>query len=100
MPNRTLNTDYVNQLSFGIQGLTNTLLVTAHGQVSDAVTGGAGPGIGALKLNCVVEYEIEYKVLANQVTTFVRVNNLPTSFTGGESVVDVGGSTVGAILTS
>jgi len=76
--------------------LSYTCLAVAHGQASDAVTGG-GAGtvsLGVAKVNWVLTKQYKTSWIADNTTSATVTNSLPTSFTGGENTVGLGNSTV------
>lgn len=82
------------------KGLTMETFVVVHGQVDDAVTGLGGPSIGAAKVNFVSMKEYKSSHLDDSTSTFAAANSLPTAFTGGEDLMDVGTGTAQAYATA
>lgn len=97
-PNKSM--DYgVLQYASILKGLTCFQMIVHHGQCSDAITGGA-VSIGASKLNFVTYKEYEHSWIADNTTSLVATNSLPTTFTGGENTISLGAGLVEAYTTA
>lgn len=82
------------------KSLSAFTMVVWHGQVSDAVTGGAGASIGATKINYVVSKEYVTANLYQTTSNVSATNSLPTSFTGGENTISLGSGLVAPETTA
>lgn len=98
-PNRGMDWGTLDYGSI-FSNLTCFQVLVQHGQVDDAVTGFLGPSTGSCKLNIVTTKEYETSWIADATTSYTSSNTLPTTFTGGESLVDVGTGTVTANATA
>lgn len=76
--------DYAQQY----HDLTWHTFVVVHGQVDDAVTGGAGASIGSSKVNYAMSKQITTTFLSDNTTSYNATNTLPTAaFGGGENLI-------------
>lgn len=92
-PNRTLSSTYTDEV-YGVKGLTYGILIIIHGQpANDSVTQ-TQVRLGSAGLNIVYRYEYDFKSLDYNLTNTVYTNNLGTSFTTAEQMVDPGSGEV------
>jgi hypothetical protein len=98
-PNKSI--DYgVAHYAKQYRDITFHVFMVSHGQVDDAVTGGAGAGIGASKVNWAVMKEYQTSFLTDSTTNYAATNSLPTSFTGGENLMDMGDGVAATYATA
>jgi len=93
-PNRILSNSYTREV-YGIQGLTQAVLVQLHGQPSNDSVTQTQVRSGNAVLNMIYKYEYDFKILQSNTTELTYVDNLSTkSFTVAEQLVDEGSGTI------
>lgn len=93
-PHKLMTYSYMNNTTKLFREMTYNCLVVLHGQPANQVTGTTGGSMGAAGLNIVYGKEYVTKLLYDNKAKIVDHTTLATTFTGGEQIVNVGGSTV------
>lgn len=95
-PNRLVNASYAQYTPYGMRGLTYYTMVLIHGQADNDTVNQAQVTIGVGGLNMVQATEHTLKLIQKQTPTISVTNNLLTSYTTAEQVINIGGSSIAA----
>jgi len=93
-PNRLINASYAQYSNQAFRGVTYFTMIEFHGSPANDTTTQTQVSVGVGGLNVIIDAEHTLKVIQKQTPTITTNNNLLSSFTIGEQVVNIGGSTI------
>jgi len=95
-PNKFIHQEYAERATSSLRDLTTCTLIVMHGQPAQDSTTHTQVSLGAASLALVATRNIKFSSLYNQFAVVSYDNNLPSSFTVAEEIVNIGGSTISA----
>lgn len=93
-PKKIISSSYAQYTQYGFKDLSYYCMVEIHGSPANDITTQTQVSIGKGGINIVQDKEETLKQLQNAKPTITTSNNLLTTFTVGEQVVNIGGSTI------
>lgn len=93
-PKKIISSAYAQYTQYGFKDVSYYCMIEIHGSPANDVTTQTQVSIGKAGLNIIQDKEETLKQLQNAKPTITTSNNLITSFTVGEQVVNIGGSTI------
>lgn len=87
-PNKTLYGEYLNNVNYGLAGVTLHSLFVHHGMPAHDSTTTTNCTVDPSNLDIVIKESYDFRMLDNSVTHWTRSNNLATSFAVGEQFVN------------
>lgn len=87
-PNKVLYGEYLNNVPYGLAGITCHTLFVHHGMPAHDSTTTTTVTIDPSDLDIVIKESYDFRMLDNSVTHWTRSNNLATSFAVGEQFVN------------
>lgn len=106
-PNKVLSGEYLNNVTYGIAGITIGTMVVQYGMPAHDSTTSTSVTVDVGALDYITKVSYDWRELENSVTSWTKGNNLATSFAVGEQFVneavgqvqDAGGLHPGTIHT-
>lgn len=92
--NRQISAAYATNTPYAIKDLSYFCMIEVHGSPANDITTQTQVSVGQAGLNIIVDSEVHLKQLSKATPTITVTNTLATSFTNGEQVVNLGGSTI------
>lgn len=93
-PERLISSAYAEYSEFGIKDLTYFCMVEIHGSPANDTMTQTQVSVGVGGINWIADSEQTLKQIAKATPTITVAQSLLTSFTNGEQVVNLGGSTI------
>ena len=92
--NKIMNREAFNQSQYGLKGLTCFTLIQQSGCPANDSTTKTQVSLGATAIDYVTKYQIKYTSMQDAVTNMTPYQVIPTAFTVGEEIVDIGSGTI------
>lgn len=93
-PERVISSAYSKYAQYDLKDISYHCMIEIHGSPANDSTTQTQVSVGQGGLNIIVDQEETLKQLQNATPTITLFNSLPTAFTVGEQVVNLGGSTI------
>lgn len=93
-PNKIVSSAYGRYTPYALKDVTYYCMIEFHGSPANDITTQTQVSVGVGGLNIIVDKEEVLKQLQKTTPTLQVTNSLPTSFTAGEQVVNMGGSII------
>ena len=87
-PNKVLSGEYLNNCTYGLQGVTVGTMIVHYGMPAHDSTTTTAVTVDVSSLDIVVKYSQDWRLLEDSVTSWSKSNTLGTTFAVGEQFVN------------